>query len=518
MSEAVATQEDWKPKSSPWLITAAVMLATFIAALNSSIANVALKQIAGSFSISQDESLWVITSYLIASSIILPATAWFSSVIGRKKFFLSCIVLFATSSFICGTAPTIEILLIGRVLQGLGGGVLFPLSQAILLESFPREKHGLAMSVFGLGVVLAPIIGPLLGGWLTSDYSWNWIFFISLPFCIAAFIMIQIYVEDPPYMRAQGMQKVDFVGFILLIIWLAAFQVMLDNGQKSGWFGSEKICKLTFVWVSALIAFVWWELKNKTPLVDLRIFKNWNFTIGTILYTVIFVVFYGSMAILPLFLQSLLGYTSFLSGLAGAPMGVGSLIGILCTAVLAGRMDYRWQAAIGLALLCVASFMFSSLNLSISLINVVVPNMLLGFAIAMVITPLTTLIFSNVSNSEMTNASGLQNLLKNVGSAIGISLVGVMVSRYSQIYQGYLVDHMHPLNPVFKDKLAALTAGLAQHMNPVVAAQKANFMMYGNLIKQSTLLAFMQSYKIYAITALVLLPLLALVKKVSYKK
>ncbi len=519
MSEdAIAVVQDNKKPVNPWIITTAVMLATFVAALNSSIANVALRQIGGSFSATQDESLWIVTSYLVASSVLLPATAWFSSIFGRKKFFLGCLAIFAIASFLCGVSVNMTMMILARIMQGVGGGVLLPLSQAILFETFPKEKYGLAMSVFGVGVVFAPIIGPLVGGWLTTDYSWNWAFFISIPFCMIAFIMVQMFIHDPPYMEAKGLQKIDYAGFLILITWLASFQVMLDNGQKNGWFGSSKICWLGSIALISFIGLIAWELKNKTPLIDLKIFKNWNFSVGTGIYTVIFMILYGTMAILPLFTQSLLGYTSFLSGLAVAPMGIGSLIGITITAILSDKMDMRKMAACGLILSIFACFLFANLNLSISLMNIVIPNIVIGTSFPLIINPLTTLIFANVKNEDMTNASGLQNLMKNIGGAIGTSLVGVMVSRYSQIHQHYLVDKLTPLNPVFEQKVNALTMAFAQQGNIVVAKAKANYMLYGLMQKQAVLCAYMDSYKVYAVIMLCLIPLLFLIKKVTYKK
>src|SRR5574344_193552 len=388
-----------------------------------------------------------------------------------------------------------NMMILARIMQGLGGGVLFPLSQAILFETFPKEKYGLAMAIFGIGVVFAPILGPVLGGWLTTNYSWNWIFFISVPFGIVALSMIVAFIKDPPYMQAQGIQKIDYWGFILLVVWLASFQVMLDNGQKMGWFGSLRICELGLLALISFGALIYWELVNKKPLFDLKIFKNWTFSIGTIIYTIIFAIMYGTMAILPLFLQSLMGYTSWLSGLAATPMGIGSFIGIV-----------------------VSAYLFGSLNLNISLINVVVPNIVLGVGLSISITGLTTLIFANVNNEEMTNASGLQNLLKNVGGAVGTSFVGVMVSRFSQIRQHYLVDNLSQLNPVFQQKVHALTVAFSQSASSVVAQQKANYLIYSNMIKQSYLCAYMDSYRTYALIIIIILPFLFILKKINNKK
>lgn len=509
----------WKPKAPVILITIAVMLATFVEILNTSIANVALKTIAGSFSISNDESLWIVTLFLIASSVLLPATDWCCTVFGRKRFFLFCIALFGISAFVCGIAPNFQVMLIARVFQGLGGGCLLPLSQAILLESYPKNEHGKAMAIFGFGLTVAPILGPIAGGWLTTNYSWNWVFFISIPFCIAALIMVGLYVEDPPYMRAKGWQKIDYIGFILLVIWIASFQVMVDNGQKNGWFESEYICKLGILSLISFIAMLRRELKCKDPLFDLRIFKNWNFTFGTIVLTVVFAIAYGSIAILPMFLQSLLGYNAFLSGLASGPMGVGSIIAIVLTGILAKKIDLRKQILFGMVVLAVGCFMFSSLNLSIALGNVVLPNIILGIGMTFVIVPSSTLIYSTVANNEMTNASSLQNLVKNVGCAVGTSSVGVLVSRYSQIHQSYLVHNLGDHNNIFIQKLNTLTQAFMQQGADIYLAQaKANAMLYKQLLQQASLSAYMSSYRIYGVIVLFVLPLVFILRRVKYDK
>ena len=505
--------QEWKPKASLLMITIAVMLATFVEVLNSSIANVALRTIAGSFSISDDESLWIVTMFLIASSILLPATDWCCNVFGRKKFLLFCVALFGVSAMVCGFAPNFEIMLFGRICQGLGGGCLLPLSQAILLESYPKHRQGEAMAIFSTGVTIAPIIGPILGGWLTTDFAWNYVFFVSVPFCIASFVMILKFIEDPPYMKAAGWLKFDYIGFLLLIIWISTFQIMADNGQKNGWFDSPYICKLGIVSLISFIALIWWELKNKEPLFDLRIFKNWNFTFGTTIITMVFAISFGSIAMLPQLLQRMLGYTSFLSGIAAAPMGLGTLLGTALTA-MTSKLDMRIQLLNGLIIFSIGCYMFSDLNLSIAMGNIVLPNVVLGIGMTSVIIPATTIIYSYVKNSEMTNASALQNLVKNVGCAIGTSSVGVLVSRYSQIYQTNLVNRLNELNSVFSERLTAMTANFIGLGNDFFSAQKmALANINGQLLQQSTLSAYMMSYKVYAFATIVVIPLVFILKK-----
>ena len=505
---------EWKPKASLALITIAVMLATFVEVLNTSIANVALKYMAGSFSISNDESLWIVTIFLIACSILLPATDWCSSKFGRKKFFLFCITLFGISATVCGFAPNFEIMILGRIFQGLGGGCLIPLSQAILLESYPKAEQPKAMSIFSSGIVIAPIIGPIVGGWLTTNLSWNYVFFISVPFCIAAFIMVSMFIEDPPYIQNAKPKNFDILGMLFLILWIASFQVMVDNGQKNGWFDSPYIMKLGITSLIGFIALLWWELRAKNPLLDLKIFRNWNFTWGTIILTTLFAVAYGTIAILPQFLQNLLGYDSYLSGLAAGPMGIGSVFAVIFTTASLKTLGLRTQTVIGLIAFSIGSFMFSGLNLNIAFNNVTIPNIIVGFGLTTVIIPCTTLLYNRVNKEEMTNASSIQNLVKNVGCAVGTSSVGFLVSSYSQIYQSYLVDKMSSLSVPFSNAVSSISANFMQMgIDSSTAIGMAQGKLYGQLVQQSTLCAFMNAYKIYGFLVLILIPLVFVLKR-----
>ena len=509
----LCTEQDWKPKANKWIITLSIMMATFVDTLNSSIANVALKYIAGSFSISDDESLWIITLFLIACSILLPATNWCSKVFGRKRFFLFCIALFSSASFLCGIAPNFEIMLLGRILQGLGGGCLLPISQAILFETFPKEEHGKAMSIFGVGILLAPVVGPVIGGWLTTNFCWNWVFFISVPISLLSFFMVTMFVEDPPYMKAQGMQKFDFFGFVALVIWISTFQVMVDNGQKNGWFDSAYICKLGIVSLIAFITLIWWELKTKDALFDLRVFKDISFKIGQTIVMFGMGLVFATVAILPRFLQGMMGYDALLSGLAAAPMGVGSIIGIILTGILSNKIDLKIQIFMGVIITFIGCMMFSNFNLSISMNSIMLPNAILGLGSSLIALPATTITFETIPNEKMTNASSIQNLTKNVGSAIGTSSVGVFVSTYSQIHQTYLVDKLTALNNNFADRIADYTSTfLAMGMDFNSAQSAANTMIYKLLQQQVALCAYMTTYKAYALITLAIILLLVILK------
>lgn len=513
-----AAHEEWKPSRSPWYSAGAVMLTIFMVVLDSSIANVALPNIAGSFSATQDESTWVLTSYLVANGVIIPSTAWFSTLLGRKNFLLLSTILFTASSALCGMASSMGMLIFARVIQGLGGGAIMPIGQAVMMEEFPVERRGVAMSVFGFGVIFAPIIGPTLGGWITDTYSWHWIFLINVPVGIIAVILGNLFIEDPPYARKGKVQKVDYIGFILLIVWLFSLQVVLDNGQKSDWFGSKWVRWTTALSLSCFIGFIWRELTTKVPIVDLKVFLDRNFIVGTALNSVVGAVLYSTLAILPLFLQHLMGYTATLSGLAISPRGFGSLAGLVAVAVLSNKVDQRYVVIAGMLLLALSNIMFGSMNLSIGMGNIIFPNIICGFSFSLLMIPLMTITFVTLKNSQMTNASGIFNLAKSVGGAIGTSIVSTLIQRMGQVHQTHLIRNLTYSNPAFIEKLAAIHSGIAVYTGECVAREKANFMVYMQLQQQSNLLAFMDCFKIYAAAVFMLTPFVFLFKKAKYKK
>lgn len=517
-SGAEAQKQEWKPSINPWLSTLAVMLTTFMVVLDSSIANVALPKIGGSFSATQDESIWILTTYLVANGVILPTTAWFSTVFGRKRFLIICTLIFTLSSMLCGMSTSLEMLLVSRVLQGLGGGAILPIAQAIMLECFPKEKRGLAMSVYGIGLIFAPIIGPTLGGWITDTYSWHWIFLINVPLGIIAIILSRIFIEDPPYAKKGKMPKIDYWGFLLLVIWLFSLQTILDNGNKSDWLEARWVRWTTALCVSSLAAFIWRELKTKNPIIDLKVFLDRNFTVGTWLCTFIGAILYSTLAILPLFLQHILGYTATTSGLAISPRGFGSITGIIICAIFADKVDQRYLIAFGFFLLGLSTFMFGELNLSIGIVNIIMPNMLCGMGLGLVMVPLSTMTFSTLKNAQMTNGAGIFNLARSVGGAIGTSLVATLISRLAQVHQANLVRNLTYSNPVFVEKLSMLQGALGTHFGNFVAEQKAYYMIYKQLIQQSNLLAFMDCFKIYAALSIVLIPTVFAFKKIKYSK
>lgn len=518
MSSEVLTHEEWKPSCNPWFVALAVMLAAFMVVLDSSIANVALPHMAGSFSATNHEATWILTCYLVAEGVILPASAWMSNIWGRKNFLKICLILFTASSVLCGLATNMPFMLFARILQGIGGGALLPISQSILMESFPKEKRGMAMAVFGLGVVLAPVIGPTLGGWITDNYSWNWIFYINLPIGIIAFLLTEAFVEDPPYAAGGEVKRIDYLGFASLAIWLITLQVVLDNGQQHDWFETPWICWTAAASVISMIFFFVWEINYEDSIIDLSVFKDINYSIGTALSAVVNAILYSTLAILPMFLQSLLGYTAYTSGLAISPRGIGCILALGFVGYLTDKVDNRILVGVGLFLLGLSSMVFGSLNLVISMNNIIVPNVICGVALAFSFIPLTTVSMGTLKNHQLANATAIQTLLKNTGGAIGISIVSTMLSRYSQTHQAYLVDNLSKSNPVFQYKLSYLIHALGAKMNIVTATAKANYIMYGGLMKQATLCSFIDNFRFYGILCFLLIPSIFLLKKVASHK
>lgn len=506
-------ENQWTPKINPWIMIIPVMLSVFIYVLDGTIGNVALPHMAGSFSATRDESMWILTSYLIAAGIVIPAVDWFSKLLGRKNFFIISILMFTIASMLCGMATNIEFMILARILQGFGGGGILPISQAIILESFPKEKRGIAMSVFGMGVILAPIIGPVLGGWITDNWTWPWIFYINVPFGCSAAILSQRLIEDPPYAKRQKGVTIDAKGFFYLTIWLVTLQTVLDKGNNADWFNAPWICWTSAVSAIACVLFFHSQITRKNTLIDLSVFKDRNYSAGTIIQIVIQAVLYASLAILPQFLQSMLGYTAFLSGATMMPRGLGSMTAMVVCALISNKVDERLLVAIGLGCLGGASLIFGSLNLQISNMNIAIPNYIMGIGMGLAMVPIMNLSVDTLNNSQMTNASGIQNLLKNIGSAIGTSLVATMLTRFAQVHQIMLVGNLNDLNENFIERMQSTTAALAQYTHVSVANYMAQYSMYGQLVKQATLWAFIDAFRVFGVLCLIVIPLLLLIKR-----
>ena len=514
-NEVTENSEEWKPSKGPWIIAIPTIFAAFMFVLDETIANVALPHMAGTFSVSRQESTWILTSYIVASGIMITAVDWFCKLMGRKNFFIMSICIFTISSFLCGVANSIEMIIFARIMQGLGGGGLLPVSQAVLLEGFPKDQRGKAMATFGLVVVVAPIIGPVIGGWITDCWTWPWIFFINVPIGILTVYLTTIFLEDPPYARKQNNVYFDKIGFLFLTAWLISMQVIFDKGNDADWFNATWICKLTAFSVLCFIAFVVSQIKQEKPLVDMNVFKDKNYTIGTLIQVIIMGVMMGSMMLLPQFLQTLMGYSAFDSGLAIMPRGCGAMTGVILYGILANKVDERLSVAFGLSLIGIAGIFFGFLNLDIATINIAIPNYIYGFGMTLAMIPIIALSVVTLKNSQMTNATGIQNMLKNIGGAVGTSVATTLVSRFSQIHQAYMVDHLNPLNPIYMERLTSTAGALAQYAQYNVAQYMAEYSLYGSMVKQASLWGFMEAFRICGILAIVIIPLLLLLKKIK---
>lgn len=514
-TQVIETADDenkYLPKN-PWLSCSPILLAVFVYVMDGTIANVALPHMAGSFSATRDESMWILTSYLISSGIVIPSVDFFSKLFGRKNFYVISVLLFTIASFLCGTATSLGQMVFYRVLQGAGGGGIVPLSQAIMMESFPKECRGTAMAIFGMGVIIAPIVGPMLGGWITDNWSWPWIFFINVPLgCIAA-VLSKNLLFDPPYAHRQKDVKIDRLGFLFLILWLCSLQVFFDKGNNADWFNAAWIRWLfTFSCVSAICFFIS-QIKRKETLVDLSVLKNKEFLVGTFVQVMMASVLYASIAILPQFLQSMMGYTAFLSGMSMMPRGLGSLTATVICAFIADRVDKRKLVIVGLLFLGGAGTAFGFLNLQIAQLNIMIPNYIMGLGLGLSMIPIINLSMETLSNQQMTNASGLQNLFKNIGGAIGTSLVATFLTRFAQVHQFMMVGKLSDLNPIYAERVQMTTGALMQYTSPDMAYHMAQYSLYGSMLKQSTLWAFMDSFRIFGVLCFALIPLLFLFKK-----
>jgi DHA2 family multidrug resistance protein len=513
-----APKSEWRPRHNPWLITLTVMVAVFMEVLDTSIANIALPHIAGSLSATPEEATWVLTSYLVANAIVLPMTGWLGNYFGRKRVLLSCIVMFTIASVLCGLAWSLPTLVLARILQGVGGGAMVPIAQSIMLESFPPQKRGVAMAAFAQGVVVAPILGPVIGGWITDSYSWRWIFYINVPVGIFAVVMARWVVEDPPYIKRDVKASIDYIGFGLLAVWLATMQIVLDKGQEADWFGADWVRWFTLVSILSFLAFVWWEFQSDHPLVNLRVFKNRNFTVGLILMTSLAAILYGTTAQLPLFLQTLMGYPALQAGYAMSPRGVAAFFTTFLVGRLVGKIRMRTMLFFGFSMLAYSSWLLSRINLQVGMGSVIWPSVFNGIAISFIFVPLTTATMSQLGQQQIGNASGLYNLMRNLGGSIGIAFVTTMLARGAQVHQSLMVGHLAPDNPAFVQQLAAAKNVLGQQTDSVSATKQAYSGLYSLLDQQAHLWAFVDNFYIFGLLALGGIPLIFLFKRVSHAK
>jgi DHA2 family multidrug resistance protein len=506
------TEQPWKPAANPWWIAAGVMLATFMEVLDTSVANVSLPHIAGTLSVSSDESTWVLTSYLVSNAVILPASGWLGRKFGRRRFLITCITIFTIASVLCGLADSLSFLILARIIQGAGGGALQPVSQAIMLETFPKEKRGTAMAVYTMGVVVAPILGPTLGGWLTDSYSWRWVFYINLPVGIVAILMCLRFLEDPPYLKNTPAGKIDFLGVGLLALWIGCLQVMLDKGQDADWFSSNFICWLAVLALLGFVIFLIRELTAPNPIVNLRVLKDRNLAIGVVLNLTVGAILYGTTTVLPLFLQSLLGYTSYEAGLVMTPRGIGAIIGSVVAGRIISKIDGRLWMGQGAVTLSLSMFMIGAVSLNISPSNIIWPIIITGFASTSIFVPMFTFAVATLKPENMGDAAGLTSLVRNLGGSVGISLVTTLVTRGTQAHQALLVGHLTKFDAPFRSQLATLQHSLTAHSGQA-ALMQAYGVLYRTLQQQAGLWAYVDNFRLLALICIALVPIIVLFKK-----
>jgi DHA2 family multidrug resistance protein len=495
-----------------WIVALTVMLPTLIEIVDTSVVNVSLDSIRGSLSAGIDESTWTITSYLVSNAIIIPMTGWLSRVIGRKKYLIISIMLFTLSSFLCGISWNLQSLVFFRILQGIGGGALQPISQSILLETFPRKQHGMAMAIFGVGIMFGPIVGPLLGGWITDNWSWHWIFFINIPIGVVSVFMAMFFIVDPPYMKRISL-KIDYWGLVLLAVGLGCLQIVLDKGQMEDWFSSGFITVLTLVSVVSLVLFLYVESVVDHPIMNLKTFKNVSFSTGNIVMFFAFFNLFGSIVLLPVYLQTLMGYTSTLSGMVLGPGGIATLIAMPVAGRLITKMNPKSLLAFGIVVSAYSTYLMSQFNLFADFNTIIWPRIVLGIGMGFLFIPLTTLTMSTIRKEEMGNASAIYNLLRNLGGSFGVAFVTTMIARRAQFHQVRLSDHFTPFDINYQIAAQGASQALqAKGMDPVTAAQGGPGLLYGRMIKQTSMLSFNDAFYLLSVFMVCILPLVLLMR------
>ena len=514
---AIPADASWqRPAVNPWIIALTVTLATFMEVLDTSVANVSLPHIAGSLSAGQDESTWVLTSYLVSNAIVLPMSGWLSQLIGRKRFYMSCVALFTVSSFLCGLAPNLTMLIIFRVMQGAGGGGLQPSEQAILADTFPPKQRGMAFAVYGMAVVLAPAIGPTLGGWITDNFNWRWIFFINIPVGMISLFLTNRLITDPPYMQKQkrGGIKIDYIGLSLLALGLGTLQVVLDKGERDDWFGSHFITAMVFIAVVSLIAVIIWEWRHEHPIIDLHLFRDRSFAVGTLLMFMVGFALMSSTVLLPLFMQTILGYSAEQAGLALMPGGFAIIIIMPIVGFMLSKFDARKLLVFGLAAVGLALIHMTAFDATIDFRTAATDRVFQALGLAFLFVPINTTAYAFLPKEKNNAASGLINLARNIGGSIGISVVTTMLARRAQVHQSDLSANVHPGSP----KMQAMINGM-QHMlmGRGSSAYQASHQAYGmvaNLMgQQAAVMAYIDCFWLLGIAALTMIPFVFLMKR-----
>ncbi len=498
MSASPATDLGPISAARKWAITLSVMVVAFMQVLDTSVTNVVLPHLQGSLSAGLEEVSWVITSYLAANAIIIPATGWLAGVLGRKRFFLICCVLFTVSSVLSGMAPNLTFLVLARIAQGIGGGPIIPLSQAILWEIFPLGQRGLAMAVWGVGFMMGPIIGPTLGGYIADNWSWRWIFYINLPVGLLGFFMASAFLFDPPYLRKPS--RVDWPGLVLMVLGFGCLQLMLDRGEREDWFDSSLIVALAIIASVSLVGFLARELMAKDPVLDLRVFTDRNFAFGATFIALIGLGMFSSMVLLALYSQKLLGYDALTSGLVLAPGGLGNMFSLILCGRLVTRVDQRLLLTFGCLVNAISLYMMSNLTLGMDYWSLTLPRIIQGFALGFIFVPLSTLTLATIRRDKLVNATSAYNVLRNLGGSVGIALATTYLAQRSQFHQNNLVSHVTIWDPATQERLAQWTSHfLAQGADSFTAQRRALAMLYHDVVGQAQVLAYADDFWLLAI-------------------
>ncbi len=499
--------------ANKYLIAFTAMLGTLMEVVDTSVANVALPHMAGTYSAGIDEVTWVITSYLVANAVILPMTGWLGNYFGRKKLYIVCLVVFTAASFGSGSAPNLWFLIFMRVIQGFAGGAMVPMSQAILLESFPKEEHGKAMALFGVGVIFGPIIGPTLGGWITDNWTWPWIFYINIPVGILAVLMTLIVIKDPSYIkRPEG--KVDYASFAFIAMGLGSLEVLLNRGERFDWLQSNFIKFFAVMAAMGIALFVWRSLTAKHPLVNLKLMKNREYASGNILIFLVGFGLYGSFVMLPLFVQNLMGYTATWAGLVLSPGGIASLFAMVIVGYLIGKVDIRLLVLIGVAMNILAMVLLVMINPSVDFWYLMWSRSIQGFGLGFLFVPITVAAYTRIRPEDMGQATGLFNLLRNEGGSVGIALSATVLARRAQFHQLRLIEHITPFSQATRQALASAAHGLFPYagFDPATMQRVAERLLYGQVRRQAYFMAFADVFWFLMIVFCCLLPFVFLLK------
>ena len=527
MSDAAAQAHGgWTPersvagKRNPWSIIAVISIATFMVVLDTSIANVALAHIAGGLSASYDEATWVITSFLVANAVVIPVSGWLADFFGRKPYYMFSVALFTLSSLVCGLSVSLPMLVVARILQGIGGGGLAPVEQSMMVDTFPPAKRGAAFAAYGIVVIVGPIFGPTLGGWITDSYSWHWVFLINVPIGLMSLVLVSLFVDEPQALKRQSQRlrarglRIDYTGFLLAALFLGCLEITLDRGQRDDWFSSGLILTTTAIGLFSFLAFIPWELAQREPIINIKLFRNGNFVISNIFMLLMGLIVFGTTQFIPQLLQEVLGYTATNAGLALTAGGIATLLMMPLAGFLSSRVDPRLLIGFALAMQAVALWNMAGLDTGMSFRDAAIARMIQSVALPFLFVTITNIAYVGIRAGQNNQASALMNVSRNLGGTIGISVVQTMLARRSQVHQSQYVESLNPLNPNYTAAISRLAHGLtANGLSQADATGAANAELYRTLGRQAQMLSYIDIFHVLMWVVIVVLPLVLLIKK-----